>query len=176
MAFDSTPPHRNQQSLWSFEDGVRARIWLWAGMNTKKAPLAQGFCASGAKVSPCRAHYLRGGEKRGKWATEMRYARLDLKNSSCGPSRLCGTVHTVHSPRTACRRADQNTVRAKPCAGKAAFSSCGPNQGQQIGTPPRTDLPDAKLASADNQITSASPLSIQLSTCVPCTLITALAC
>jgi hypothetical protein len=61
------------------------------------------------------------------------------------------------------------TVRAKPWPGKAFSVACGPNHGQQIGTPPRIDLPGPYLARSETQITgSASLFGVQVTMCAPC--------
>src|SRR3989344_7656455 len=62
----------------------------------------------------------------------------------------------------------QGTVRAKPCPGYEDSVACGPNHGQQIGTPPRIDLPGANFAARESQITGCAPRGAQVMTCAPC--------
>ena len=52
---------------------------------------------------------------------------------------------------------DQGRIRAKPWSGASGAPAFGPNQGKQIGTPPRIGLPGSKRLSALIQRTGFSP-------------------
>src|SRR5512140_3377479 len=67
------------------------------------------------------------------------------------------------------------TVRAGPWPGFAASVAWGPNQGQQMGTPPRIDLPAASFAALLIQITGCWPFGAQVMTCAPCSAMDAVA-
>ena len=63
----------------------------------------------------------------------------------------------------------QGITRAKPCGQKVLSVGCAPNQGQQMGTPPRIERPFTKRALLDNHNTGwAKNLGCQPTTCAPC--------
>ena len=76
------------------------------------------------------------------------------------------TVTTPLLSAAVTRRHD--VVRANPCAGFLSSESPGPNQGKQIGMPPRIALPGVKaLAELIQSTGRGSSAGRQAHTCAP---------